>query len=148
MDPLTEPRRLEFNLESLNHLNTTRKWTMFLAIMGFIWLALLIIFTLTIGAFMPFMSTETGFGSLETGFVAGILIVFAIIYFFPLLYLYKFSMYSKRAFISLDPMEVTQSMRYLKAFFRYMGIMTIIIIAVYLVAFLFGGLAAMIFSQQ
>jgi hypothetical protein len=43
METPLENRKIEIGQETLNHLNTTRKWAMFHAIIGFIFLGLILI---------------------------------------------------------------------------------------------------------
>ena len=52
MDPNPEIRKIEIDQETLKHLNTLRKWTMFLAVTGFIFLGLIIILGLITGTFL------------------------------------------------------------------------------------------------
>ncbi|MDO9260798.1 MAG: DUF5362 family protein, partial [Flavobacteriaceae bacterium] len=119
-------------------LNETRKWTSFLAIMGFIFIALMIVLGFFIGsvfsalgeeqAEMPFMGTIIGF----------IYLVMGLIYFFPILYLYKFSTFTKKALENQNTTDLNEAFKMLKAHFRYMGILTIVLIAIYGLAFVIG----------
>ncbi len=64
MDSPQEIRKIEIEQETLNHLNTARKWAMFLAIIGFIFLGLLIMIGALAGTFLTaFSSGNKGFGA-------------------------------------------------------------------------------------
>jgi hypothetical protein len=57
--------------------------------------------------------------------------VFAIVYFFPLLYLYKFSVKIESALKTLSAEKLEIGLFNLKKHFRFMGILTIVMIALY-----------------
>jgi hypothetical protein len=66
-------------------------------------------------------------------------IVFAGIYFFPVFYLYRFSKYAKLSLTQINSGGsstelMAHAIGYLKKHFRYVGIFTIVILAVYLMA--------------
>jgi hypothetical protein len=63
MEPTSEERKIEIGPEILNSLNSTRKWTTFLAVLGFIFLGLLIIAGLATSLFLTtFNTTEANLG--------------------------------------------------------------------------------------
>ena len=69
-------------------------------------------------------------------------ILFAVLYFFPCLYLLRFSNKMKLALVADDQEMLTDSFRNLKALFRYVGILTLIILAFYALAIVFSLIAA------
>ena len=164
MENLQESSKIEIGYEGLGYLNTTRKWTMFFAILGFVVIGLMLLGSLFFGAlFKGAMSGLSGLESMEGmegmegmdiartagGFVGTlmfiVLLVFAAIYFFPLFYLLKFSTLSKNAIANLDANELTQAFKYLKSYWVYIGILVIIVLAIYLLVFLIAGGASMAF---
>ncbi len=74
--------------------------------------------------------------------MAVIYIILAAIYFFPCLFLLRFSNKMKAALQTDDQALLTGSFQNLKIMFRFVGILTIIIIAFYLLAFIAGGIAS------
>ena len=57
MEPDIEERKIELGKETIKHLNTARKWTMFLSIAGFIFLGLVILVGLIASTFLSTFST-------------------------------------------------------------------------------------------
>lgn len=141
-----ETPKLELLNESLGYLNETRKWTGFLAILGFIFTGLMVIMGFSIGTiFSKFGNDQipTPFPSYLFGIIY---LFFGLIYFFPILYLYRFSAAAKRGLNTTSSNELNNAFKNLKAHFRYVGIMMIIVLAIYAVGLIFlmiGGLESM-----
>ena len=83
------------------------------------------------------------------GFTSGILgfiyVIIALIYFFPISYLFKFAKKMKNALKSSDNTELTSAFSNLKSHYKFIGIFTIIILSLYVLIFIIGiagGLAA------
>lgn len=133
-----ETPKMELQQEALNNLNETSKWTNFLAIMGFIFIGLMIVLGFFIGSIfsemvenqpnMPFSGTVLGF----------IYLMMGLIYFFPVLYLYKFSTFTKKALMHHNTNDLNEAFKNLKSHYRFMGIITIVILSVYFFAFIIG----------
>ena len=70
-------------------------------------------------------------------------IVIALIYFFPCLFLFRFATKMKVALASNDQETLNTSFQNLKATFRYMGIVTIVMLVFFLLAFLVAFLGVM-----
>lgn len=60
----------------------------------------------------------------------------SLLYFFPCLYLYRFSAQAKIAVEAEDQESLTSSMQNLKSMFKFMGILTIILISLYILGLL------------
>ena len=139
MEPTTENRKIEIEQETLNYLNTTRKWTMFLAVIGFIFLGLFIIIGVIAGTFLSaFKAGQTSLGVPET-LLYIIFIVLAAIYFFPILFLFRFSKHTANAVQTLSKEELHKAFRNLKAYFIYLGVLIIIGLSIYVVALIIAG---------
>jgi len=139
MEAPLENRKIEIEQETLNHLNTTRKWAMFLAIIGFIVLVLIVVIGLIAGTFLTaFNSGEKGLGIPESLMFVPILLL-AVIYFFPGLFLYRFSKHASHAIQTLDKLELNKAVKNLKAYFAYIGILIIIIFSLYIVILIVAG---------
>ena len=149
MENNQEIKKIEISQESLGYLDTMRKWTMFFAIIGFIFLGIMLIIGLLAGSFMSlFTSKISGMQGMEgakaAGGIAGVLffiymLVFAVIYFFPLLYLFRFSRHTKNAVANLDANELQLGLKNLKSYWKYIGILMIICLAVFLLVLIIAG---------
>lgn len=139
METPPETRKIEIEQETLNHLNTTRKWAMFLAIIGFIFLGLIVIIGLIAGTFLSAFSTgEKGLGIPESLMFIPVLIIGAI-YFFPVMFLFRFSKHTSRAIQDLDKLALKKAIKNLKAFFAYLGILIIVVLTFYILVLIIAG---------
>jgi uncharacterized membrane protein YhaH (DUF805 family) len=131
---------IELEEDSLKDLETTRKWAMFIAILGFIALGLMVIIGIIAALFLSVFNTETIADAASWGFIpAAIILVFCVIYFFPILYLYRFSKHAGVAVRDTDKNQMQKAIRYLRKYFVYMGILLIIVLVIYFVAFIVSG---------
>ena len=128
----------------------TARWAKFLSIIGFILCALVILGGLFFGSlFSSFTSRremyDAGIDPSGLGVVmAFIYIIVAVVYFFPCLFLYRFANKMKLALAGNVQDELNLAFQNLKSLFKYVGIITIIVLALYGLAILMGilGLAA------
>ena len=127
---------LQIDHQSNSYLSEAAKWGKFLAIMGFIFCGLLIIIALFAGTMMA--SVMSGFGGSSSdatasavggGVITFVYLVFAVIYFFPCLYLYNFSSKMQAALRANQQETLNTSFRNLKSCFKFMGILMIIMLA-------------------
>jgi len=126
------------------HLTETAKWARFLAIIGFVFLGLGLVVGIISMAAMSYVANDVstaGFGSLASfgiaGFVFGYILLILLV-FFPLLFLLRFANQMKAALVSNDQHKLNVSFQNLKAYFRFWGILAIIVLAFYAIAFAFG----------
>jgi hypothetical protein len=139
METPLENRKIEIEQETLKHLNTTRKWAMFLAIIGFIILGLIVIIGLIAGTFLTaFNSGGKDLGIPESLMFVPILLL-AVIYFFPVLFLFRFSKHTSHAVQTLDKLEFHKAIKNLKSCFVYIGVLIIIILSLYIVVLIVAG---------
>jgi hypothetical protein len=152
MENIQENKKIEIGQESLGYLNTTRKWTMFFAILGFIFLGLMLIVGLLAGSFLTAFSSKMsgveGMQGLEGVKAAGgftsvlmfiVILVFAVIYFFPILYLLRFSRHTAKAVATFDQNELLLAFKNMKSYWMYIGILIIIMLVIYLIVFIVAG---------
>jgi Family of unknown function (DUF5362) len=128
-----------------NHLSDAARWAKFLAIMGFIVCGLIVIVGIFAGSLVQnFSSRYEGFGNTEIntrgfGAVATVMyILIALLYFFPCLFLFNFASKMKIALLSNDQNKLNSSFQNLKKTFRYVGVLTIIILSCYVLALVIG----------
>lgn len=138
--------KLEVEETSSRFLSETAKWAKFLSILGFVLTGIIVIIAIFVGTFLASMSGGMSESVLPAGFSIIITIVylaFALLYFFPCLYLYRFSSKMKQALLENNQVQLNSSFENLKSCFKFMGIMAIVIISIYILLFLFGGLASL-----
>lgn len=127
--------------ESESFLKETAKWAYLLSIIGFVFLGILLIFVMSIGAIFSKignmgggMPTMIGMG---TGIFSTIYITIALVYFFPIFYLYQFASKAKKAFKNNDNEELNRSFKYLKSHYKFIGVVTLIFVVFYGIIFFF-----------
>lgn len=143
MENLNQPNnKLSLTEVSKSFLVETVKWTNFLAIMGFVMIGIMVIFAFIISVSA---SAIPGFAEagISGGFFGFIYLIFAGIYYIPISYLFKFSKNLKSAFADNDEMALEKGFEYLKSHYKFMGVLTLIMLGFYALAFVFGLLAAM-----
>ena len=125
--------------KSLTYLTEIRKWTMFLSILGFIFIGLLAIIVLIVGL------VGAGFGGLMGGseilIILLVYIIIGVLYFFPIYYLLKFSVNMKKAIEQAEQKDFTVAFEYLKSHYKFIGILTIVVLSLYI---LIGIIAAIV----
>ena len=142
MDNSTEMRKSKYELSpsSIQFLGETAKWAKFLAILAFVGLGLMVL-----GALGLFVGGAIGGMSenavLSPGVLAGIYLLMALIYFFPVSYLYNFAAKIKKAFRSEDAEQLEAGLEYLKKHYKFLGIFTIVFMASYMMMFIFVMIA-------
>jgi hypothetical protein len=121
------------------HLSETARWARFLAILGFVFLVLMIV--VIIGAFV-FMGTQMAETQMFPGFgvaMAVYYVIIAAIWFIPLLYLLRFSGAMRTALNGNDQQALNTSFLNLKSCFKFVGIVTIILLILSLLGVVFGA---------
>src|SRR5258706_16473968 len=94
---------LHLDQQSVNYLREAARWSRLLAIVGFIYCALMVICGLFLGSMMTRLMMSSMGGSdavmsgVGTAFVSFFVILMALILFFPAYYLYNFSTKVRRA---------------------------------------------------
>ncbi len=127
--------------EAKFYLNETRKWTFFLSILGFVMLGFMMIGVFSMGAIM---NQITGKEAPLSSLAIGIPYLFIIaIYFFPIYYLFKFSTNMKQAVLEENEISVNEAFKNLKSHYKFMSIMIIIMLALYLII----GVGVLMFSS-
>jgi uncharacterized membrane protein len=80
---------------------------------------------------------EFKFGKKMELFGIAFYIGIAVLYLFPVTYLYRFSNRMRAGLLAIDQNLVTNAFGNLKSLFKFMGIMTIVILVIYLLFILF-----------
>ena len=123
-------------------------WTKFLGIVGFIFSGLMVLVALSMGAMFGTISKMPGmemYSALGGGVLTFILLLYALLFLYPSLMLFSYSVKAKQGVLYGDQLSLETSISKLKSFFKFYGIMMIIAIAMYVLIFLAaiaGGIAA------
>jgi hypothetical protein len=125
---------LTVDAESIIYLEETRKWASFLAIIGFIGVAFLLLAGIFFTSIMSMFAATLP--AVIPGFFGMIYVLIALLYFFPCLYLYRFSTQMKKALHQTDQEKLTSSFGNLKSLFRFMGLCTVVVLSIYLIILL------------
>jgi hypothetical protein len=135
-----------------SHLAEAARWAKFLSIIGFIVCGLIVLIGVFFGSFFNMFtsgyrnSPYDDFGSSAASglgaMVAVFYIVLALIYFFPVLFLFRFATKMKTALASNEQEVLNASFQNLKASFRFVGILTIILLAFWILAIVVSVLGA------
>ena len=134
---------------SKSHLSEAARWARFIAICGFIFLGLMVIYGIVISFVFANMTSkmnefDNGSNARDLSNMMGVgMIIFyiicAVISFFPYYFLLRFANKMKAALISNDQETLNSSFQNLKILYRYVGIL--MIISLVLIAF---GIISMI----
>ena len=141
---------LQIDQPSQNYLSESARWARFLSIMGFIGCGLMVLGGLLFGSFFSYIMKNTEAettavaGGLISSLYAGSAILGAVLIFFPSLYLFRFSSKMRIATNNNDQSALTDSVKNLKSFFKFYGIVTIIALSFYALAIVAGIIGAMV----
>lgn len=142
MENHQEQAGLEIGDETLKHLNTLRKWTMFLAVSGFIFLGIIIALGLITGTFLSAFNHSDKMPGLSDALVLAGFIALALLTFFPVFFLFRFSKHASNALTTRDRKNMHKAIKSLKRFFIYIGILLIVSAAIYLFSLILAGRSA------
>lgn len=126
---------LELNAQAEDALRVSAKWSMFLAIMGFIGIALMVVLAIFMTTAMSAIPDNaygnSPFGAMK-GFISVIYFLLAAIYFVPVYYLFKYASEMKDALYARNSDMVSEALVFLKSHHKFLGIMTIVMISLYI----------------
>ena len=150
-EPLTtgEPKGILLTGEAQHYLHETAKWANFLSIVGFIICGLFLLMAFFIGFIFTFLGRISPvYNQMPAGvgtFLSVIFILFDVLYFFFPFYLYHFARKVKRGIALSDREEVAEALGKLKSFFKLAGIVTIVMLCIYVLEIL--GMIALFSSM-
>jgi hypothetical protein len=131
-----EPVSLTVTEDIRSFIYESSKWTKFLAIVGFVFTGLMVMLSLSVSAIISSMNNMVGaqnnpYAAMGTGFLTVFLLVMAAIYFYPSFILFKFSTSAKQAVLYGDQESLSVAMNKMKSFFKFWGILLIVILGFY-----------------
>lgn len=136
---MEERPKIELEFETLRDLDKTRKWTMFLAILGFIVIGAFLIVGLFTGVFLTIFNKGDAASSYPGWLVFIIIISTSILCFFPVLFIFRFSKFISNVFRSENKSEIKNAFKSLRSYFTYTGVVVIALLVIYVTAFLVMG---------
>lgn len=138
-------KQLVFTEEIKDYIMETAKWAQFMSIIGFIFIGIISLFGLSIILAGGFIFGDLGKIGNIPGFPAGmfslfgsIYIAIAALYFFPVYYLFMFARKTKNAILCNDNQMLTEGFSKLKSHYKFVGILTLIIVGFYAFIFFMG----------
>jgi hypothetical protein len=107
------------------------KWAKFLFVLGFISIGGLVIIAAFIVTIMICTGGSIYYGVYSIFFSSGYVVILCI-YFFPILYLYKFSNHAKKAIAENSNVTLPDFFKNLKPYYKFIGISVITFLATYI----------------
>lgn len=130
----SDSRNLEMNGAAKNFLVSAANWGTFLSIFGFVMIGLILLVGLS------FSSKASSLDGESPGVMIFSVLFACTLNFFPNYYLYSFSSKAKKAIESNDPDNIAKAFESLRGMFRFVGVLTIIMLSIYAAVWiLFGG---------
>jgi len=137
---------ITLNQTSISWLYQTTRWARFIAILGYVLIGFLVIVGIFMGFILSFLNQEmtnlTQSPQISSTVLAIIYVGMAILYFFPVHYLFQFSNRFINAFKAEDEESLNASFEYLKMHYKFIGILMIVMLVIYALLFLGAILAA------
>jgi len=139
---------LSVGVHESSYLNEAATWAKFLAIVGFVGCGFLVILSFFAGTIFSMLGNMEG-ASLPAGMGAMLTAVYlciALLYFFPCFYLFKFATKAREAIQMNNQQSLQESFRNIKSCFKFVGIITLIVLCLYGVALIAMVIGASMFS--
>ncbi len=136
---VTQLTELNLNAHSRSFLKEIAGWTYFLSIIGFIFVGLLVLIAVSANSIYNNMAQFSQESPFDVGlFMTAVYVIVSLIYFFPILFLFKFSKRLKSALKSKEDEELASALEILKSHYKFIGVFTIIVLSLYALAIIAG----------
>lgn len=138
---------LYLNATAKNHVLETAKWTKFLSIVGFVITGFIAIGALFAGSIFAFLQQDNPNAvPVPAAALTFIYLLLAALYFLPCWYLFKASHFLRTALASNNATDLAEGLGKVNAYFKFMGILTLIVVGMYALILIFalvgGGIMA------
>ena len=129
-----------------SYIYETARWAKFLSVIGFVLTGIMILFSFSAEALITTMNGRVGeannpWATLGGGFLTILFLLSALLYFYPSLLLFKYASSAKQAVLYGDQPALSVALGKMKSFFKFWGIITIVILGLYTLSLLFGIVA-------
>ena len=142
--PITQLEQLVVNSKSKSFLREISKWTFFFSILGFISIPFIVIGAILIATvyapMLNMVSQQQGLPAIGLP-IAITYVVSALLYFMPVWYLFKSSRKMKLALATKNDDVLADAFENLKSHFKFLGVLTIILISLYVLLIVFSIVA-------
>ncbi|MFO7570828.1 MAG: DUF5362 family protein [Smithellaceae bacterium] len=121
-------QELKFTAGMINSMRSTKPWTMFLAILGFISVGFMVILGVVIlfaGSLFP-QTDSFNFPA----FMGLFYLLFAVLYFMPALFIFRYASAIGRFLKSQSEFEMESALASQKSFWKFVGILALIMVVV------------------
>ena len=116
------------------------KWAKFIAIVGFVLLGLMLLGGLSVMAMGSSLSRLSGQSTLVPfAFMGFLYLIMAVVYFFPILYLYRSAVGLKNGINSNNQETFKNGIQNLKSHYKFIGILMIVVLSFYVLVIIFAG---------
>jgi Na+/H+ antiporter NhaB len=141
---------LQLNEQAVSALRESAKWSYFLSILGFIGVGFMVIAAFFVGSIMS-MAPNNPYGeggpfAMMKGFLSVFYIIIAVLYFFPILYLYRYASGMKQGLSMSDSETVSNALVNLKSHHKFLGITAIVVLSLYFLVFIGAIVAGIAFA--
>jgi hypothetical protein len=151
-----ENNGLQLNEQAVLALKESAKWTFFLSILGFIGIGLMVLMAVFMTSMFSSIpdyigdeySSQMGFNPFGAaqGLFSVIYLLIAVLYFFPIYYLYKYATGIKEAINTRSSDLLSNAFVNLKSHHKFLGITALVVISLYAFIFLIAIFAFVIAS--
>jgi len=131
-----EERDLQLLEESKLYVSSTGKWMKFFAVLGCIGAGFMVIAAIIMASVGSYIPLDDDFGSFFMRMMGIIYLVVAAVYIYPIIYLFRASAAATLAVESNDNVQMTEFLKNNKSFWKYCGILTIVMFCVYILLIL------------
>ncbi len=137
---------MELDGSMMSVLNEMRKWTKFLAVMGFIGIGFMMLMGIIASITASAVSNAPGMPAMPfpPGIIGFIYVIFAGIMVFPVILLNNFSNKMKEALYTKDHIALYKAFNNLKRYYKFIGILIIIYLLILGAIIVGGGLMALV----
>ena len=127
---------LKITQEAIFFLSSSAKWAKFLAIVGFVFIGLLVVIAILAGSVLAAMGG--GYGAVSGGVITVVYLIIAAISFIPTFLMFKFATKLQAAIRTNDTPTLTESFNFMHKYYLFSGVLTIIALAFIALAVVFG----------
>lgn len=139
MDDIETEKKVVFSDIILKNINKTRKWTLFLSLLGSILAGVYVIFGIVTGTIISLFSASDSGPGLSEFLMISVLAILALAGFIPVIFLFRFSKFAGEAVKTGTLSDFEKAFKNLKRFFAYLGYLALAAIILYLASFIFSG---------
>lgn len=132
-----ESKDMLLSVYAQSNLRASARWASFLAIVGFVGVGFMILISIQL-----FTTSTHGYntyygstGHESMAIMGTIYLVMAVVSFFPAYFLIMFANKIKKATLNQDPIRMEEASNFMRIYFTYVGVMTIITILVVIFIF-------------